>query len=68
MLSVAVFRARLRREANLNRFEISNHFEKSFRLHANLIMANLEISKTFQKLFCLHGDFTVATFQTTARF
>ena len=49
-------------EVNSNRFEISNHFENSFRLHGNFTTANLEISNLFQKLFRLHGDFTAATF------
>ena len=48
----------MRPEVNSNRFEISNPFEKSFRLHGNFTTADLEISNPFQKLFRLHGDFT----------
>ena len=51
----------MRPEVNANRFEISNCFEKLFRLHGNLTMAILEISNPFQKLFPLHRDFTAAT-------
>ena len=58
----------MRLEVNSNRFEISNYFEKSFRLHVNFTMANLEISNLFQKLFSLHGDFNAETFQTIVRF
>ena len=57
----------MRPEVSSDRFEISNHFEKSFRLHGNFTTSNLEILNRFQKLFRLHGDFTVATFQTIAR-
>ena len=49
-------------EMNSNRFEISNCFEKTFRLHGNFTMANLDNSNPFQKLFRLHDDFTVPTF------
>ena len=48
-------------------FEISNRFEKSFRLHGNFTTANFKISNTFQKLFRLHGDFTAITFQAIVR-
>ena len=65
---VELERVYMRPERNSNRFEISNHFEKSFHLHSNFTAANLEISNRFQKLFHLHGDFTTATFQTTVRF
>ena len=54
-------------EVNSNRFEVSNRFEKSFRLHGNFNVSNLGSSNRFQKLSCLHGDFTAATFQTIAR-
>ena len=70
----------MRPEVNLNRFEISNCFEMSFRLHGNLehvymipeVNSNrFEISNRFEMSFCLHGnlhgDFTVATFQIIAR-
>ena len=53
----------MRPEVNSNRFEISNHFEKLFRVHGNVTMANLEFSNPFQKLFRLHGNFTTTTFQ-----
>ena len=52
----------MRPEVNLNGFEISNRFKKSFRLRGNFTTANLEISNPFEKLFRLHGDFTAATF------
>ena len=55
-------------EVNSERFEISNRFEKSFRLHDNFTTVNLEISNLFQKSFRLHGDLNVATFQTVVRF
>ena len=58
----------MRPERNSNCFEISNRFEKSFRLRGSLTAVNLEISNRFQKLFRLYGDFTKATFQTTVRF
>ena len=58
----------MRSERNSNWFEISNRFEKSFRLRGSLTAVNLEISNRFQKLFRLYGDFTKATFQTTVRF
>ena len=58
----------MRPEVNSSRFEISNRFEKSFRLHDNFTTANLEISNPFQKLFRLHSDFIAATFQTIVRF
>ena len=58
----------MRPEVNSNKFEISNRFEKSFRLHGNFTTAKFEISKPFQKLFCLHGDFTAATFQSIVKF
>ena len=58
----------MRPESNSNWFEISNRFEKSFRLRGSLTAVNLEISNRFQKLFRLYGDFTKATFQTTVRF
>ena len=58
----------MRPERNSNWFEISNRFEKSFRLRGSLTAVNLEISNRFQKLFRLYGDFTKATFQTTVRF
>ena len=48
--------------SELKRFENSNRFEFSFRLHGNF--KNCQ----FQKLFSLHGDFTAATFQTIVRF
>ena len=51
----------MRAEVNSNRFEISNRFEMSFRLHGNFTESNLEISNRFQKLSRLHGDFTVVT-------
>ena len=57
-------RARLLETVNSNRFEISNGFEKLFRLHDNFTAANIEILYCFQKLFRSHGDFTAATFQT----
>ena len=41
----------MRPEVNSNRFQISNGFEKSFRLHGNFTAPNLEISNRFQKLF-----------------
>ena len=40
----------MRPKVNSNRFEISNHFEKSFRLHGNFTASNLEISNRFKKL------------------
>ena len=52
----------MRPELNSDWFEISNRFEKSFRLHGNFTKANLKISNPFQKLFRLHSDFTAATF------
>ena len=52
----------MRPEVNSNRFEISNLFEKSFRLHGNFTTGSLEISNSFQKLLRLHGGFTAATF------
>ena len=55
-------------EVNSSRFEISNRFEKSFRLHGNFTTANLEISHPFRKFFRLHGDFAAVTFQTIVRF
>ena len=58
----------MRLEVNSKPFEISNHVEKSFRLHGNFTTAKLEISNTFRKLFRLHGDFTAATFQASVRF
>ena len=58
----------MRPEVNLNWFEISNRFEKSFRLHVSFTAANLEISNPFQKSFGLHGVFTAATFQTEVRY
>ena len=58
----------MRPEVNSNRSEISNRFEKSFRLHASFTMVNLEISNSFQKLFRLRGDFIAVTFQTIERF
>ena len=58
----------MRPEVNWNRFEISNCFEKSLRLHGNFTTVNLEISNLFQKSFRLHGDLNVATFQTVVRF
>ena len=36
-------------EVNSNRFEISNHFEKSFHLHGNFTAANLEFSNPFSE-------------------
>ena len=57
----------MRPKVNSNRFEISNRFQNSFRLHGNFTANNLEISNCFQKLFRLHGDFTAVTFQTLAR-
>ena len=57
----------MRSEVNSNRFEISNCFEKSFRLHGNFSASNFESSNRFQKLSRLHGDFTTATFQNIAR-
>ena len=56
----------MRLEVKSDRFQISNHFEKSFRLHGNFIAANLQISNCFQKLLRLHGDFTLAVLQTIA--
>ena len=66
-------------EVNSNRFEISNRFEMSFRLHGNLehvyirheVNSNrFEISDRFEMSFRLngnlHGDFTAAIFQTIA--
>ena len=47
----------MRPKVKSNRFEISDRFEKLFRLHGTV--ANLEISNRIQKLFCLHSDFTV---------
>ena len=58
----------MRPEVNRNWFEISNRFEKSFRLYYNFTTANLEISNPFQKFSRLHADFTAATFQTIVRF
>ena len=58
----------MRPEVNSNRFEISNRFEKSLRLHGNFTTVNLEISNLFQKSFRLHDDLDVATFQTVVRF
>ena len=57
----------MRPKVSSSRFEIPNHFKKSFRLHGNFTTANLEISNPYQKLFGLHGDFTAATFQAMAR-
>ena len=57
----------MRLEVNSKPFEISNHVEKSFRLHGNFTTAKLEISNPFQKLFHLHGDFTATTFQVIVR-
>ena len=57
----------MRPKVNLNRFGISNRFEKSFRLNSNFATVNIEVSNPFQKLFRLHGDFTAATFQTKVR-
>ena len=58
----------MRPEVSSNRFEISDRFENSFRLHGNFSTANLEISNPFKKLFRLHGDFTTATFQVIVIF
>ena len=58
----------MRPEVNLNRFEISNRFEKSFRSHGNFRTGNLYISNPFKKLFRSEGDFTAASFQTLARY
>ena len=58
----------MRPEVNSNQFEISNGFEKSFRLHGNFTTANLKIPNLFQKLIHPHGDFTAATLQTIVRF
>ena len=58
----------MRPEVNSNRFEISNRFEKSFRLHGNFTTANPEISNLSQKSFRFYGDFTAATFQTVVKF
>ena len=52
----------MRSEVNSNRFEISNRFEKLFRLHGNFTAGKLEVSKRFQNFFRLHGVFTVANF------
>ena len=49
-------------EVNSNLLEISNCFEKLFRLHDKFTTAILEISNPFQKLFCLHANFAAATF------
>ena len=49
----------MRPKVKSNRFEISNQFEKLFRLHGSSTAANLEISNRIQKLFCLHSDFPV---------
>ena len=71
----------MRPEVNSNRFEISNRFEKSFRLYGNFTVSNLESSNRFQHFSHLHegfshlhegfshlhGGFTAATFQTIAR-
>ena len=54
-------------KVNSNRFEMSNHLERSFHSNGNFTAANLKISNHSQKLFRLHGDFTVATFQTITR-
>ena len=53
----------IRPEVNSNRFEISNRFEKLFRVHGRFTTANVEFSNPFQKLLHLHGDFTTTTFQ-----
>ena len=53
----------MRPEVNSNRFEISNRFEKLFRVHGNFTTANLEFLNPFPKLFPLHGDFPTTTFQ-----
>ena len=47
----------MRPEVNLNRFEISNRFENSFRLQGNFTAANFEISNRFQKLFFIHYSY-----------
>ena len=58
----------MRPEVKSNRFEVSNRFEKLFRLHGNFTKVNLDISNLFQKSFRLHGDLNLATFQTVIRF
>ena len=52
----------MRPDVNSNQFEISNRFEKLFRLHGSFTTANLKIWNPFQKSFHLHVDFTAATF------
>ena len=54
----------MRLEVNSDRIQISNRFEKSFRLHGNSTADKLQISNCFQKLLLLHGDFTLAVSQT----
>ena len=54
----------MRLEVNSDRIQISNHFEKSFRLHGSSTAVKLQISNCFQKLLRLHGDFTLAVWQT----
>ena len=38
----------MRPKVNSDQFEISNRFEKSFRLHGNFTTANLEIQTRFK--------------------
>ena len=56
----------MRPEVNSSRFEISNRFEKSFRLHGNFTTANHKISNPYQKLILSHSNFIAGTFQTAS--
>ena len=52
----------MRPKVNSNQLEISNRFEKSFRLHGNFTTANLRDLKPLVKIVPFHSDFTAATF------
>ena len=55
----------MRPEVNLNQFEISNYFEKSFCLHGNFTMANLEI-KPLPKIVPFTRRFRCSKFRAHA--